>query len=94
MSRLVNTEEGMDVEVEIPNSDSNHLGETKVEFQIKEADGKLKIAIKSGKVAAGWKVQVAGRSASADGVEAKGAFESEDTITVREAGIEELELVY
>lgn len=93
---LINPEIGMDIEVEIPCSESDQLGEIKVKLQVVEADGKISIAVKHGNVAAGWKVQVAGRKLKTvlvDGAEVKGDFESEDTITIRQSGTTKVELV-
>lgn len=54
--RLVNPEIGMDVEVRIPCSEMDRLDEMKVELRVAEKDGKVKVTVKNGKVAAGWKV--------------------------------------
>lgn len=93
---LINPETGMDVEVEIPNSDADQLGQIKVKLQVVEREGRLSVAVKSGRVTSSWKVQVAGRKlerAFIDGVEVKGDFESEDAITIQQSGATKVELI-
>lgn len=89
---LVNPTEGMDVDIEIPESETSKLGKSGLKFKVVGSKDKVVVTVVSREAAAGWKVEVAGKvlkKVLVDGVEAKEALASQN-----KAGIKKMELVW
>jgi len=94
---LVNPEEGMDVEVEIPESETSKLGKTKLKLKVVGSKGKVTVTMADGKTGKGWKVEIAGKKLKkilVDGAEPKEALENENRLAVQSAGVKKIELMW
>lgn len=94
---LVNPEEGMDVEVEIPESETSKLGKTKLKLKVVGSKGKITVTIADGKAGIGWKVEAAGKKLKkvlVDGAEPTEALENENRLAVQSAGVKKIELMW
>lgn len=94
---LVNPEDGMDVEVEIPESETAQLGKTKLKLKVVGTKDRVTVTVADGSAAKGWKVEVAGKKLKkvlVDGAEPKEKLESESTLAVSSAGVKKIELTW
>jgi alpha-D-xyloside xylohydrolase len=92
---LINPEDGMDVDIEIPESEVGQLGKFKSKLRVRVTKEKLLVTVHDGKISKGWKVQVAGRKLLkrlVGGVEQEVALESENIISVQTTGVKSVEL--
>lgn len=92
---LINPTEEMDVNVEIPESETGRVGNLKVSLRVVAGNGKVVVTVESGKPPKGWSVEVAGHQVSnvlVDGVELKSLIAGGNRAIVDAADAKNVEL--